>query len=166
MAMAMMAAGGLFQAFSQYQQGKAQAANAKYNAALAKNQAEQGRMEAVENFKRAKRNSEQQLSKARAAAAASGTVISQGSTLDVMGDISKELELEIQDNYRAAQVQRGNLLAKSAQYKQQAKDAKRAGKLMAIGTLFKTGSQMAFNQQLAGNTRLMDFERSSPTSTY
>lgn len=162
--MGMMAGGGLFGAFTQYQQGKAQAANAKYNAALARNQAEQGRMEAVENLKRARRNADQQLGRARAAAAAGGTVITEGSTIQVIGDIGKELELEIQDNYRKAQIARGNLLARASMFDAEARDAKRAGKLMAFGTLLNTGARMGFAQVNYKNNRLMDFNRTIASS--
>lgn len=143
--LAMTAVSGAVSAYSQYQQGKAQQANHEYNAQLAENQAEQGQMEARENAKRGWKNNEEQLASVRARMANEGAVGNQGAPLAVMGDIAGELELNVQDAYRGAQIQRTNLYQSAKISRREGKSANKAGKLMALGTLIKTGSSFDSN---------------------
>jgi hypothetical protein len=133
------------QARNAYQQGKAAQANHNYNAKLAEAQVEQGSMEARENVRRQSRNNESQLSAARARFANQGSIATKGAPLAMMGDIAGELELSVLDAYRGADANRSNLMMQAQMERQRGKEAKRAGKLMAISSILSTGAQAAGN---------------------
>lgn len=144
-AMALTAVSGAIGAYSQYQQGKAEQANHEYNAKLAENQAEQGQDEARENARRGWKNNEEQLASIRARSASSGSVSNVGSALAVMGDISAELELGVQDAYRGAQIHRTSLLKSAENSRLQGRAAAKSGRLMALGSLVGTAAKLKTN---------------------
>lgn len=148
-----LVSGGLA-AYSSYSQGKAQQANAKYNAKVAQNQALQTNMEARENVRRQSRNNESQLSAARARLANQGSVATAGAPLALMGDVAGELELGILDAYRSADAQRSNFLAESAIEKNRGKQASGAGKLMAVSSILGAGATAYGNYQTGKRTGL------------
>lgn len=141
---------GVLSAHQTYQQGKAAKYNADYNAKLAKNQAEQGQMEARENVRRQQKNNEAQMSSARARLANQGAIATQGAPLAVMGDIAGQLELSVLDAYRGADANRTRLLQQASLEKARGRDAMRAGRLMAFGTLAQTGATL-FSNVKTGN---------------
>ncbi|MDC0088171.1 hypothetical protein OAI07_01370 [Akkermansiaceae bacterium] len=132
---------GVLGAVSKYQQGKAEQANHEYNAQVSENQAQQVQLEAEENARREWKNNEQQLSSARAQLANQGAVSSSGAPLSVLGDISGQLELNIQDGYRQASIQRQSLYQDAKISRVQGDNAASAGKLMAFSSLIGTGTQ-------------------------
>lgn len=131
--------GGGIAAYSQYQKGAAQEANAKYNANLAESQAEMQNLEARENVRRQRRNNEQQLATARAQLAAQGSVANAGAPLELMGEIAGELELQVLDSYRKSESQRSALYNQAKLDRRKGKTASKAGKLMALSTGLSTG---------------------------
>ena len=141
--LAMTALGGAFGAYTQYQQGKAQQANHEYNAKLARNQALQLDAEARENAWRARRNNERELARVRARLANQGGASNMGSSLNVMGNVAKELELRVMDDWRAAEVKRASLMAQSAFDRTRAKQAGSIAPLMAAGTLLTTAGSIS-----------------------
>jgi hypothetical protein len=137
--LALGAIGGVMGAVGQYQQGKAQEAAGKHNAQIMRNQAETTAQEARENSKRARGNNERQLASMRARLASQGTGVTEGAPLAVLGDAASELELQVLDGYRSAENHRSALLTQADTSVWKGKQAKRASRVSAFGTLLSTG---------------------------
>lgn len=128
--------GSAVSAYSMYQQGKAQESVAKANAKAAQQDAANKAAVAGENAIRQREMHKRQLSTIRAKQAGSGTLMSGGSNLDILGDSASEFELQTLDLFRESEMQQNALHNQAKMERWQGKQAARAGTIGAIGTLF------------------------------
>lgn len=143
---------------SSIQQGKAQAAQAQYqadvarqNQELAEQQAGAERREGYENMTAKRQETAKLIGRQRAAAGASGAAVDVGSNLDLQADTAAQGEIDAINAYNAgidraynAELQARNYGQQAAAYDAQGRGASRAGYLnamsAAIGGIAEMGS--------------------------
>jgi len=149
--------GTAFSAVGQMQQGKAQAAQANYQAAVGRNNAilaqraaDDARLRGEEAARRVKTNASQLLGKQRAMLAANGVLVDSGSALDLTTDtagISKLDELTVRSNAEREalgyQAQGMNFQAGSELQGMSAQNSLAAGTSAAAGTLLTGAGSVA-----------------------
>lgn len=152
-------------AYGQYQQGKAQEANLKYqadlqeyNAKVAENNAILSRQAAEADADTIDRQRKVALAKQAAGFAAAGVTINEGSTLDVLGDTAAEFEMDRlnrlhqgQLGANAATIQAQQDRANAVGLLAQGKQAAAAGRTAALGTILAGGAKAARGMPSSGN---------------
>lgn len=152
-------------AYGQYQQGKAQEANLKYqaslqeyNAKVAENNSILARQAAEADADTIDRQRKVALAKQAAGFAAAGVTINEGSTLDVLGDTAAEFEMDRlnrlhqgQLGANAATIQAQQNRANAVGLLAQGKQAAAAGRTAAFGTVLAGGAKLAGNIPSSSN---------------
>lgn len=133
-------------AYGQYQQMSAQEDMAKYNAEVAKTQAEQKRRETSEKVRRQRVENDRFKNQQRAAFAKSG-ITSTGTPLAVMSQTAADLELAALDTAYAGESQAQALMQQSAVNRMQA-DAFGRAKPLAVGTTILGGANQLARMKL------------------
>lgn len=143
--------------YTQYQGQKFQQEVAKstseYNAKVQENQTIQAEMESRENSNRSRRANRLFMASQRASLAKMGIVESSGSPLEVLGETAATLELQMQDEKRAAESRRRLGFAGAAQTRVEGQAQATAYGLGARATLWQTGAQVAGYGANAYNSR-------------
>lgn len=129
-------------AIGQIQQGNAQKSAANYNAAVARNNAILARQNAAAQAKRQERESRIRAGANRAAVGASGIDL-MGSALDIMEDNAMEEELDRLTILHQGEVKALGLESGATLEQFEGRQAARAGKMGAAGTLLKGGAKLA-----------------------
>lgn len=147
--------------YSSIQQGKAQSAQARYqadvarqNQDLAEQQASAERREGYENMITRRQETARLIGRQRAAAGASGAAVDVGSNLELQTDTAAQGEIDALNAYNQGidssynyEIQAHNYGQQAAAYDAQAGSAKRAGYLnaasAAIGGIAEMGSTWA-----------------------
>ena len=154
------------QAFSAMRQGEAQEAAlkqqsqvAEFNARVAENNAILARQAAEADADTIDRQRRIALSKQSTGFAASGVVIDEGSTLEVLGDTAAEFELDRLNRLHQGQVQtnaqriQSTLDRNNAQgLLSQASSAASAGRTAAVGTVLTGAARTANRLSLSGSS--------------
>jgi len=162
----LMAAGMGMQAISQYRQGQYAASQAKanarisdYNADVAEANAEAIKQKSIFDQLRALRRGEKIIGKQRAKMGVSGAVMSEGAPADVLAEQGFENAMDValigyEGMVGAAQQKNAASLYRfeAANYLQQAKNAKRAGKVGAATTLLTGFGSMYAGGMFGGRT--------------
>lgn len=115
---------------------------AQYNSKVQENQTIQADMEARENIARERAASRRFLSSQRAAMAKSG-VTEAGSPLEVLGETAGRLELQAQDQFRAASARRLYGLSQSANTLTEGYAQSKGYQMAAAGTLLSGAAKAA-----------------------
>ena len=154
--MAAQLAGTAINAIGQFQQGRQESAEAKFRARVASNNAiiadenaeialEKGRAEARD----VRLKTAQRIGSQRAQLAAHGFDVSEGTSIDILGDTAKLGELDVlrveadaANRARDFEIQAGGFEAEATLGRFAAKGAKRAGTIGAVSTLI-TGASRA-----------------------
>lgn len=129
--------------YGQRQQAKSQAYASEYNAKVAENEARNAQLEATEYQKRKRQQNRREMAGVRNQLAASGTLTTSGTSLDILGEQSANMELEISDAARASRIQTDSYYAKAEMARWEGKQLQRATRISSYGTLFSGVSQMA-----------------------
>jgi len=171
-------AGTAFSVYGQIQQGRAQAANLRYqaqlqehNAKVAENEAKLAAQAAQADADTIDRRRKIFIAQQEANFAARGVTIGEGSTLDVLGDSAAEFELERQNRLHEGELgRRRNLTiaeqdrANAAGLRAQARQARSAGTMGALGSLAKGAFNIAGSLPTGGST--LGGSASQSTSQY
>ena len=154
--MAAQLAGTAISAYGQFQQGRQESAEAKFRAQVASNNAiiagenadialEKGRAEARD----VRLKTAQRIGSQRAQLAAQGFDVSEGTSIDILGDTAALGELDVlrveadaANQARDFEIQAGGFEAEATLGRFAAKGAKRAGTIGAVSTLI-TGASRA-----------------------
>lgn len=153
---ALMAGGTLFGAYGQYQQGRAEQAAANYqadiedrNAKLAMRQAEDATARGAQEELNLRRQTEKLKGSQIASIGASGGDLS-GSAIDLLTDTAYQSELDAANiRYNSQrerwgyEVQASNHRSQANIYRASAANAKKAGTIGALGTVFTGASKVA-----------------------
>jgi hypothetical protein len=115
---------------------------AKYNSKVQENAAIQADMEARENIARERAQNRRFMSSQRAALAKSG-ITEAGSPLEVLGETAGQLELQAQDQVRAAASRKALGLSQSANTLVEGEAQSKGYKMAATGTLLSGVAQAA-----------------------
>lgn len=129
---------GLIQGFAGYQQGKADAAIGKYNARLAEEQAVVERQQAGAAEEAQRRAARKLLGRQAAAIAESGTGGFSGSNLDIARQSAVEAELDALNIRYEGELKARGAKAEAEQFRAQAKNAKKQGRLALAAGLLQT----------------------------
>lgn len=155
--LALTVASTAFGAYSAYQQGQAQSAQYKYQAAVARNNKIISDQNAQDSLARGKVEEDahrlrvqQVKGSQRASFGASGVMVDSGSPLDILADTATMGELDsltirsnAQREARQHQIQGTNFAAEAGLLSTSARSASRAGAMNAFGTVLGGGSQFA-----------------------
>jgi hypothetical protein len=133
----------------QQQQAKTAKSVSEYNAKVEQTQAQQDSMEAQENAHRLRVRNSSVLSSQRAAIAASG-ITEAGSPLEVLAYSAGQLELQAQDEVRAAEAHRQQLVSGASQTLLGGKAQEQAFTTAGYGTILSGVSSVASSY---GNAR-------------
>jgi hypothetical protein len=139
-ALALSAASAGIGAYSSIQQGKAQEDAAKFNAAVARNNAIASQEQAQFDADRIRNKNRKVLGLQRAALAANGVELT-GSAADLMFDSSVQSELEVAAAIYQGKVSAGAQNAQASLYERQGKDARTGSYWSATGTILGGASQ-------------------------
>jgi hypothetical protein len=115
---------------------------AEYNSKVQENQAIQADMEARETIARQRAQNRRFMSSQRAAIAKSG-IAEAGSPLEVLGETAGQLELQAQDQARAARLRLSSGLSQSANTLTEGLAQSKGYKMAATGTLISGAAKMA-----------------------
>lgn len=140
----MSGAGGLMQMGAQKTQAKVSEATGRYNAALEINEADQAFADAQEQIRRSREMGRRFQGQQRAAMSTSGVVMGTGSPLDVEGQTAGLLELDIQEQARAAELKRRAGYSRAAMSLWAGENQATGYKLASYGTLLG-GAANAWN---------------------
>ena len=152
-----MAIGGGLSAYGQYQAGKAEKKMADYNEALAKNQAKAAELQSMADAEALRRQQSRKRSSTEAAYAMTG-FSKAGTPLLAMIEESKEMEIDVENIYRSGQIKASQLRSQADMFDFEGKNALRAAKFGAVGTLLQTAGSVglqaksALNKPPAGQT--------------
>ena len=139
-AIAVAVVGAAVSAYAAYEQGQTQSAIGKYNQKLAKQQAEQKRLESEAAARAQKRKNDALLASQRALLGASGAVSSEGTPLLVQMDAAEQAALDEANVRYAGESAARNLEAEGRLYGYTAKRAERAGYIGAGASLLSGAS--------------------------
>ena len=129
--------------YGQHQQAKGVKYAAKYNNKVAENEASNRQSEAREQGKRAQIRKRKKLAEIRNSLAGQGTLISSGTPLDILGESSANMQLQIADASRTANMQANSLRAKGQMGLWEAAQFSRASKIKMVGTGLEGISKLA-----------------------
>lgn len=130
-------------AYSQYEQGQAAEATAKYNARLQDNDAERMRNKSVEEENAHRMRVATMMGKQRAAFGASGVDVNSGSAFQIQNDtqtLGDADALRIRSNYED---QASHMNRQADLTRIEGKNAARAGKVGAIGSILSGAGEIA-----------------------
>ena len=164
-AAAMTIGSGLLSAYGMYQEGQQADAVAKYNARQTENEAVKTRNAYTEKENDHRRQVAELMSKQRAKFGASGVDVSSGSALDLQTDT---LDIGETDALRIRSTADDEVKSMNEQAKltrQQGKNAAKAGKISAVGSLLSTGGQVAgkwYTPSSAANAPISSLTTTAP----
>lgn len=140
--MALTAAAGATQAYSQIQQGRATEASANFNAREMENQATRIRNKGVEEENIQRRSTAEFLARQRAMLGASGIDIQSGSAADLQQDTEVLGEVDALRVRRNFSEQADVAERQALQTRAEGKAAKRAANVSALGTVLTTAASV------------------------
>jgi hypothetical protein len=140
-AIGLTAAAGLVGAYSQYQTGKAEAKIAAENAKYKMRQAQDATDRGVAEQDRIRLQLRRILGAQRARFGAAGVDLMTGSPLDVAADSAREAELDMLTARNNAAREAFGFQQEARTERMRGRQARRAGRLGAFGTLLTSGSQ-------------------------
>ncbi len=135
LAPALMLAGTAVQAIGAIQQGNAQAAAYKQDAANADTNAQIATAQGAERANRVRQRARRILAEQRAALGESGVVAETGSNLSLVQDSATQAELDALSERYAARLETLGFQSQADQYRQQASQARVGGYTSAVGAL-------------------------------
>lgn len=139
--------GGLISAAGQYQAGQIERRISEFNVRQLENEAYRLHQEGNENLSRRRKENLRILGSQKAAVAASGVSMSEGSPLEAIAENAGLLELDALDEQRAIEIEKQRLHTQTRLTSIQGKQASRAATVGAIATAVSSigggASQMA-----------------------
>lgn len=131
---------GAVSAFGAIQSANAQASAAEYNAKVAERNRKEALRQTDSEVDRERRANRRQLASIRAQYGASGLDASFGAPLDVLEDSATEQERDVAAIERAGQLRAIGYTDEANLQRAEAKNARRAGTISAVGTLFSSAT--------------------------
>ena len=129
------------QAISTIQQGQAEARSAKFNAAIAEQNAILARQSAAADAENRRREMARALGRSRARIGTAGLTV-EGSPLETLGDLTAEGELNVRNALFDGEVEARGLQAQSSLLQSQARDAQTGSFLRAGTSLLFAGARV------------------------
>jgi hypothetical protein len=129
--------------YGQQQQAKAQTAAANYNNRLAEREAQNREAESHEQISRERIQKRRYMGELRNRLAGQGTLNTSGTPLAVLGEASTNMELRIQDAFRASNMQAAAMRSQGQMGLWEASQARTAANLNSVATGLKTVSRTA-----------------------
>lgn len=136
------AASGVMSAMQQRAQGAQADATAKYNAQVKERQAQSTRDAMLENLRRQNDDKQRALASFRVRAAASNLDTEKGAPLAVLGDLNNRLDERIESVTNDALHREASLYDSARMERFAGKQANKASKTAAFGTLLSTAGQV------------------------
>jgi hypothetical protein len=136
----MAGVGQVTQILSAFHEGEAQGQAADYNAQAATQNAEQTRLQAKEEERRARIAGRKHLGSMRAGYGASGVQMD-GSALDVLEESARNVELDALTIRHAGEVRARGFENEAVLERMRGKNARKGGMLKAAGILFSAGGK-------------------------
>ena len=139
-------------AYGQYQAGQAAKATGKYNAVLAMNEAKAKEQQSHIESQQMQKQKERLIASQRAGFAKGGSTITEGTPLLLMAEQAGTAELDILNQQRNRAMEATALRSEASLQMYQGKQASKAGKIGAAGTLLGGLGSLALMSRPSGGS--------------